>query len=120
MEWSTALELGREQAEQYPEGPWPVLLAELDRRGTVIERVRELHPEVVWTEWADVRETACGACSQPGGRRVEWPCPTLLALDGEPSSADEHNLCPRCSCSVSRHDAGGCRYCGCSLPHGGS
>lgn len=52
------------------------VLAEVQAKRRIIER----HHEVIWTEWHDVRETACGHCSQPGGRRVAWPCPDVLDI----------------------------------------
>lgn len=39
MDLDTALELGLGEAQRYPEGPWPAVLAELAR---LAERVKEL------------------------------------------------------------------------------
>jgi hypothetical protein len=57
-----------EDAHLHPAHTAP-LLAELDRRGAAIERVRELHER-----YAD------GTCFECG---KDYPCPTIEALDGE-------------------------------------
>lgn len=77
------------------------VLAELDRRGAAIERVRALHvptEEITgYQAGQPVRSTVCAVCDEtyddddPGGnvRRVRepspWPCETIAALDGEPA-----------------------------------
>lgn len=58
----------------FDRGDLELLLAELDRRGAAIERVRELHPR---TTEDDIDYHYCDQCSD------EWPCPTIAALDGE-------------------------------------
>lgn len=42
MELATAEELGREEAERYPEGPWPPVLAELQRLRAIEAAAREI------------------------------------------------------------------------------
>lgn len=46
-----------------------------------ISRVRALHARVDLAP--DGRTTVCGQCHDDDGMFVDWPCPTIQALDGE-------------------------------------
>jgi hypothetical protein len=61
------------------------LLGEVERLSAQVQRVRAIHQPVE----IEPSETICGECSFriPNGRYfgkvVEWPCPTLIALDDD-------------------------------------
>ena len=68
----------------------PALLAEVRRLQAAVERVRELHQDEGQSQgyFPDdrgygVRDHCCGTCGSHGEYGVEWPCPTIAALDGD-------------------------------------
>ena len=74
----------REAARQRVITDVPALLAEVRRLRAMEQRVRALHRPVD----IEPSDTICGECSyrMPNGRylqQVDYPCPTLAALDGD-------------------------------------
>ena len=48
----------------------------------VKKRVRELHFKLEY-KWKWGIDYTCNECSELMGAPVQWPCPTIKALDGE-------------------------------------
>lgn len=64
------------------------LLAEVRRLQAAVERVRALHAAIPYAVSDRFREAhpwvprlVCAACGED--EAVEWPCPTIAALDGD-------------------------------------
>ena len=68
---------------------YAALVAERDRLAAAVERVRALHQDEGQSQGYfpgdrdyGERDHCCGTCGTCGEYGVEWPCPTVAALDG--------------------------------------
>ena len=68
----------------------PALLVEVRRLQAAVERVRALHQDEGPSQGFfpgdrgyGKRDHCCGTCGEYGEYGVEWPCPTVTALDGD-------------------------------------
>ena len=73
---------GSEMAKIFNIKPNQTIVASIGTIAERVERVRELHkPQEVWMgnyECVECSPSSCGCCSY-----VEYPCPTIKALDGD-------------------------------------
>ena len=78
--------------------PTPARVPEQGEASAAIERVRELHRNAGPSQGYSSRFSGgygtlgdcCSACGSHGEYGVEWPCPTIAALDGAPEPEWEY------------------------------
>lgn len=64
---------GRAEADQHRRA---------DRAEAALERVKKLHAEIGYPEYM----TTCDHCYGPHDQAVDWPCPTIQAIEGDLTS----------------------------------